>query len=635
MFPSPRVLALGLAVLSSITSGAAQIVVQPEAFDIGVSSYAFDLSQVTLSDSRWKDNQDRTLNYLKNVDVERMLYVFRANHNVSTNGAETNGGWDAPDFPFRSHFQGHFLTAWSYCYAQLGDSDCKSRAQYFVEELKKCQDNNEVAGYSDGYLSGFPESEFSLLENRTLGNGNVPYYAVHKTLAGLLDVWRHMGDNTARDALLALASWVDWRTGRLTYAEMQSLMETEFGGMNEVISDIYHQTGDEAWLEVASRFDHKAVFDPLAENSDELNGLHANTQVPKWIGAAKEYKGSGNTTYKDIAANAWLMTVNHHSYSIGGNSQSEHFRPSDAIADYLLEDTCEACNTYNMLKLTRELWVMDPEDTTYFDFYERSLLNHLLGQQNPDSDHGHITYFTPLNAGGSRGVGPAWGGGTWSTDYDSFWCCQGTALETNTKLMDSIYFHDGDTLYVNLFTPSVLDWVQKGVRLTQSTDFPQSDVASFVIEGSGNFEVAIRVPGWVDGEAEVEVNGEGESVDGTPGSYLKMSRSWSSGDEVTVRLPMNLHVVEANNDSDLASVHYGPVTLCGMYGDETLDSTPSLSLDTIARSGGEFLVFTAETGDGSVTLGPFYEAQGYNYNVYWAVEGDLASIPSSDERRRR
>lgn len=466
--------------------GSAQAV-PPSRDETGVSAYTFDLSQVQLTDSRWLDNQERTLTYLKSVDVERLLYNFRATHGLSTNNAQANGGWDAPDFPFRTHMQGHVLTAWSQCWATLQDEECRDRAVYFTEELAKCQENNENVGFNSGYLSGFPESEFTALEDRTLSNGNVPYYAVHKTLAGLLDVWRHVGDENAQKVLLALAGWVYDRTGKLSYDQMQGkhtqdrpekvriyisnldlleMMSTEFGGMNDVMAEIYYWDGDERWLEAAQRFDHASVFDPLASDQDRLSGLHANTQVPKWIGAAREFKQTGTTKYRDIAQNAWDITVHEHTYAIGGNSQAEHFKDPNAIASYLTNDTCEACNTYNMLKLTRELWTMAP-NSSYFDFYEHALLNHLLGQQDPHSDHGHITYFTPLNAGGRRGVGPAWGGGTWSTDCkswklysyiaetalgfigrvwyiqirgsmaniqktdDSFWCCQGTGVEVS------------------------------------------------------------------------------------------------------------------------------------------------------------------------------------------------------------
>lgn len=241
---------------------AAAAVVPPVRPDIGVSAYPFDLGQVRLTSGRWMDNQTRTLNYLRFVDVDRMLYNFRANHRLSTNGAATNGGWDAPNFPFRTHMQGHFLTAWAYAYAVLGDTTCRDKANYMVAELAKCQANNGAAGFGAGYLSGFPESDFTALEARTLSNGNVPYYCIHKTLAGLLDVWRYTGNTQARTVLLSLAGWVDTRTARLSSSQMQSMLGTEFGGMNDVLTDIYQQTGDTRWLTAAQRFDHAAVFNP-------------------------------------------------------------------------------------------------------------------------------------------------------------------------------------------------------------------------------------------------------------------------------------------------------------------------------------------------------------------------------------
>ncbi|KAH9908500.1 secreted protein [Xylariomycetidae sp. FL2044] len=613
--------------------------VPPARTETGVSAYLFDLSQVQLMDSRWMENQDRTLTYLKSVDLERMLYNFRSNHQLSTNGASSNGGWDDPTFPFRTHMQGHLLSAWSQCWATLRDTTCRDRATYFVEELAKCQANNGNAGFSAGYLSGFPESDFDALESGTLSSGNVPYYVIHKTLAGLLDVWRHTADANAETVLLSLADWVDTRTSALSSSQMQSMLDTEFGGMNDVLAEIYYWTDDSRWLATAQRFDHAAVFDPLASVQDELDGLHANTQVPKWIGAVREYKQTGISRYLNIAKNAWDFTVNHHSYAIGGNSQSEHFRAPDAIAGYLTNDTAEACNSYNMLKLTRELWTTDP-DAAYFDFYERAALNHLLGQQDPADGHGHVTYFTPLAAGGRRGVGPAWGGGTWSTDYESFWCCQGTGVETNTKYMDSIYGYDDDeeddeasSLYVNLFTPSRLDWSQRGVSVTQTTSFPVGDTTTLTVDGDGDgtgiWDMKVRIPSWTTSSAAIAVNGEPqESLDVTPGSYAVISRAWSPGDTVTVTLPMALRLIPANDDAaGLAAVAYGPTVLAGNYGSAALGSPPTLDMASLTRTSTDGLGFSGTTTDGnSVEIGPFYDAQGFNYVVYWGVQGELASL---------
>jgi DUF1680 family protein len=420
--------------------------------------------------------------------------------------------------------------------------------------------------------------------------------------------------------LLALAGWVDTRTARLSTSQMQSMLGTEFGGMTEVLADIYQQTGDGRWLTTAQRFDHTAVLNPLAAGQDQLNGLHANTQVPKWVGAAREYKATGTARYRDIATNAWNITVNAHTYVIGGNSQAEHFRAPNAIAGYLSNDTCEQCNTYNMLKLTRELWLLDPGRVAYIDYYERALLNHLVGAQNPADHHGHITYFTPLRPGGRRGVGPAWGGGTWSTDYNSFWCCQGTGIEINTKLMDSVYFHNGDTLTVNLFVPSVLTWSQRGVTITQTTSYPVTDTTTLTVGGSGTFTLRVRIPNWTSG-ASVSVNGAVQNISTTPGTYASVTRAWSDGDTVTVRLPMRVIMVPANDNANVAAITYGPVVLSGNYGNTTLTSLPSLNTGSITRTSTNSLTFTATANGATVTLGPFHDAHGHNYTVYWNTAG--------------
>ncbi|KQV14322.1 MULTISPECIES: beta-L-arabinofuranosidase domain-containing protein [unclassified Kitasatospora] len=605
-------------VLGSVSAAAET---SPVRSDVGVSTFPFDLGQVRLTSSRWLDNQNRTLAYLRFVDVDRLLYNFRANHRLSTNAAAPTGGWDDPAFPFRTHVQGHFLTAWAQAATALGDTTCRDKANQMVAELAKCQANNATAGFSAGYLSGFPEADFANLEAGKLSNGNVPYYCIHKTMAGLLDVWRLMGSTQARDVLLALAGWVDRRTAALSYSTMQSLMGTEFGGMNEVLADLYQQTGDARWLTTAQRFDHAAVFDPLAANLDQLNGIHANTQVPKWIGAVREYKATGTTRYRDIATNAWAITTGAHTYAIGGNSQAEHFRAANAISGYLNDDTCELCNSYNMLKLTRELWQLNPDRASYFDFYEKALLNHVIGAQNPADPHGHITYFSSLNPGGRRGKGPAWGGGTWSTDYGTFWCCQGTGVESNTKLMDSIYFHDGTTLTVNLFLPSVLDWTQRGITVTQTTAYPAEDTTTLKFTGSvgGTWSIRVRIPAWTSG-ATVSVNGVAQSVVATPGTYATLTRSWTSGDTVTVKLPMRVALQAANDNPGVAAITYGPAVLAGNYGSTALSALPALVPSSVTRTSSTALAFTATANGATVNLGPFHDAQGFNYNVYWRTD---------------
>lgn len=583
---------------------------------------SFSLGEALLTDSRWKDNQERTISYLLFVDQDRLLYNFRNTHGLDTQGALANGGWDAPDFPFRSHVQGHFLSAWSQCYAVLKNEQCRDRVTYFVAELAKCQANNEAAGFQAGYLSGFPESEIAKVEDRTLRNGNVPYYCIHKTMAGLLDAWRYVGDETARSVLLEMASWVDTRTSRLSRDQMQAMMQTEYGGMNDIMALLYSEFNDERWLAVATRWDHARVLDPLADARDELDGLHANTQVQKFVGLVPQYLASGTDRYLEIAKNAWDIIVNNHTYAIGGNSQAEHFRGEGEITGFLDHDSCETCNTYNMLKLTRDLWANNPDSSHYFDYYERALLNHLLGVQRPGSEHGHVTYFTSLNPSGHRGVPPAWRGGEgWSTDYNSFWCCQGTSLETYTKLMDSVYWHENDDiLYVNLYIPSRLVWADRGIIVRQNTSFPETTSSTLHIQGSGTFSFRVRVPEWTTDDAHVLVNGKPQDdVVLLPGSYATVSRDWRCGDSLTLDFPMTIHTIPANDNPNIAAIAYGPTILAANYGDAEFTTVPEIDIDSVRRVGTSGLQFEATSGGETVNLEAFYNSHEYNYNVYWQL----------------
>ncbi|MFC6086264.1 beta-L-arabinofuranosidase domain-containing protein [Sphaerisporangium aureirubrum] len=585
--------------------------------DVGVAAYAFELGQVRVTTGRWLENQNRTLSYLRYVDADRLLHTFRLNVGLSSS-AQPCGGWEGPAVELRGHSIGHVLTALAQAYANTGDSACKAKGDYLVNALAACQAASPNRGYRTGYLSAFPENFFDRVESGQ--QVWAPWYTLHKILAGLLDQYVLAGNGQALTVVTNMAGWVDWRTGRLSYSQMQSSLNQEFGGMNAVLTDLYQQTGDARWLTAAQRFDHAAVFNPLASGSDQLNGLHANTQVPKWIGAIREYKATGTTRYRDIATNAWNITIGAHTYVIGGNSQAEHFRAPNAIAAYLTADTSENCNTYNMLKLTRELFVLTPDRAELFDYYERALINQMIGQQNPNDGHGHVCYFTPLNPGGRRGVGGVNSG--YSTDYTTFWCCQGTGLETHTKLADSIYFYADTTLTVNLFAPSVLNWTQRGITVTQTTSYPVSDTTTLQVSGNagGSWSMRVRIPSWATG-ATIAVNGTQQNVATAPGTYATLTRTWASGDTVTVRLPMQPVTRPANDNAGIAAITYGPVVLAGNYGNTTLSSPPVLSPSSITRTSSTALTFTATAGGSTVNLIPFYDAHGVNYNVYWNIGG--------------
>jgi alpha-L-rhamnosidase len=372
----------------------------------------FPLTEVRLLKSPFLANMRRTCAYLLFVDPERLLHTFRRNVGLPS-GAEPCGGWEAPDVLLRGHSTGHLLSALAQAHAHTGDDAYAEKARHLVAALAECQARSPAAGYHPGYLSAFPETVFDQLEAG--GKPWAPYYTLHKIMAGLLDQYRLSGNEQAMTVLTAMADWVDSRTAPLAHDRMQSLLRVEFGGMNEVLTNLYLETGDPARLRTARRFDHEELYGPLAAGRDELAGRHANTEIPKVVGTVRSYEATGEKRYLDIATHFWQTVVRHHSYAIGGNSNQEFFGPPGEIVSRLSEDTCENCNSYNMLKLGRQLFLHDPSTAAYMDHYEWTLLNQMLGEQDPDSEHGFVTYYTGLWAGSRRqpkgGLGAAPGNG--------------------------------------------------------------------------------------------------------------------------------------------------------------------------------------------------------------------------------
>lgn len=580
--------------------------------DTGVSVYAFPLSAVTLLSGPFQANMARTHSYLSFLDPDRMLHMFRLNVGLPSS-ATAMGGWESPTTELRGHSMGHLLTALAQGYANAGPAAFKTKGDYLVAELAKCQDRATAAGFNTGYLSAFPESFIDRVEARQ--PVWAPYYTLHKIMAGLLDMHLLAGNAQALDVLTKMAAWVKFRNDRLTHAQRQNMLDTEFGGMNETLANLYQLTGDPNHLATARYFDHAEIFDPLASNVDALNGYHANTQIPKALGAIREYHATGETRYRDIAANFWDIVVGRHSYAIGGNSNGEYFKAPGRIASELSDTTAECCNTYNMLKLSRQLFFTSPSRADYMEYYEKALYNHILGAQNPSSSHGFHCYYVPLRPGGIK---------TYSNDYNDWTCCHGTGMESNTKYADTIYFHSNDTLYVNLFIASVLMWSAKGITVRQETSFPETTSSRLTITGSGVFTLKVRVPSWSAG-AQIRVNGTAVTEPVTPGSYATISRTWASGDAIDISLPMALTRESTPDSASTQAVKYGPIVLAGAYGTNNLSALPTLNAATVASTSTP-LQFTATASTGQVTLLPFYKMHGQRYTVYWNV-GTTPQLP--------
>lgn len=598
------ILLAAIATATATVAGTAIGAAPAEAADIGVSVYPFPLGAVTLLSGPFASNTSRTHSYLNFLDPDRLLHMFRLNAGLPSS-AQPCGGWEAPNVELRGHSMGHVLTALAQAYASTGNTSFKSKGDYLVSQLAVCQSRATQAGYNSGYLSAFPESFIDRVEARQ--PVWAPYYTLHKIMAGLLDMHLLAGNAQALSVLTAMAAWSKFRNDRLTLTQRQNMLDTEFGGMNEVLANLYLLTGNANHLAAAQHFDHAEIYDPLASNLDRLAGYHANTQIAKILGAMREYHATGTTRYRDIATNFWDIVIRAHSYAIGGNSNNESFRAPNAIATQLSDTTAECCNTYNMLKLSRLLFFTSPSRMDYLDYYEKALFNHILASQNPSSAHGSQCYYVPLRPGGMK---------TYSNDYNDFTCCHGTGMESNTKYTDSIYFHSGDTLYVNLFIASTLNWVAKEVTIRQDTAWPEAPSTRLTVTGSATFTMRIRTPGWANG-MQVRVNGVVQSS-------ATITRAWASGDVVDVSLPMALHLESTPDNANVRAVKVGPIVLAGAYGTNNLSAIPTLTASSLTPTS-TLLQYTASASTGAVTLLPFYKMHGQRYTVYWNSTG--ASLP--------
>jgi DUF1680 family protein len=531
---------------------------------------AFGLEDVRILDPDLLRMRDQTVDYLLALDSDRLLHNFRITANLPSS-ADPLYNRESPTNGWRGHYVGHHLSACAQMYASTNDARVKTKADGIVAELAKCQ----VRLGDKGYLSAFPESSFDDLEQGR--PAAVVWYALHKIMAGLLDMYEHCQNAQALQILERMAAWTDWRTGRLPDDQMQRTLQTEFGGMNEVLANLSATTGNARYLVVAKRFDHHAVMDPASQSRDALTGLHANTQIPKFIGAAREYELTGDPYYRDAALFFWQQVVLHRSYVTGGNSINEHFRtPPDVLSSELTDLTQETCNTYNMLKLTNHLftWQAEPQ---FADYYERAFINHILATPNPAQ--GSPLYFL-----GTRS-------GQWKVHFvphQGYFCCCGTGLENFSKLGEGFYFHDAQSLWVNLFFASEVNWREKGVTIRQETLFPDEAATRLLIQTKSptDFTLNVRIPYWAD-NASITVNGQRFQPNETlaPSSYAKLHRTWKDGDVVAVSLPMRLHLQPLPDDQNIAAIMYGPLVLAGELGTQDLNPQHIYSDDKYLHAG--------------------------------------------------
>ncbi len=524
----------------------------------------FPLTDVRLLDGPFKEAQQTDMNYMLSLEPDRLLVPFLREAGLPVK-ATSYGNWENTGLD--GHIGGHYLSALSLMYASTGEERVKQKLDYMIDQLALCQQAN-----GDGYIGGIPGGRAMWKEVAagkidagafSLNNKWVPLYNIHKLYAGLYDAWVIAGNQKAKTLLVDLCNWCVKLVSGLSDAQVQQMLRSEHGGLNETFADVAAATGNQQFLELARRFSDRRILDPLVQQKDALTGLHANTQIPKVIGYKRIAEVANDTAWASAAAFFWNTVVQHRTVSIGGNSVREHFHPSNDFSSMLeSREGPETCNSYNMLKLTKHLFLSAPS-AAYMDYYERTLYNHILSSQRPT---GGFVYFTPMRPQHYR---------VYSQPQDGFWCCVGSGLENHGKYGELIYAHSANDVYINLFIPSVLNWKEKGLKVSQHTSFPFEEKSSIQLElkKSARFAIRLRQPSWVTkGQMKVSVNGKPFPVNAPDASsYITISRLWRSGDMITLQLPMHTEAEFLPDSSQWVSFVHGPVVLAAATDTTHLD----------------------------------------------------------------
>lgn len=597
---------------------------------------------------RFKESQEKGKEYLLHLEVDRLIAPCYEAVNQKPK-KQRYGGWEEQSIA--GHSLGHWLSAAAVMYQATNDEQLKDKLLYALDEMEKVQSYDP-----EGYLSGFPRDCFDQVftgefqvANFSLGGSWVPWYSIHKIYAGLIDVYQYTGMEKAKSIVLKMADWAYNGLSPLSHEQFQRMLICEFGGMNEVFADLYAITGDARYLELAEKFYHEAILDPLAEGKDELEGKHANTQIPKVIGVAKLYNITKKEKYRSIAEYFWEQVVRHRTYVIGGNSIREHFGPENTEELGVL--TTETCNTYNMLLLTELIFDWNP-DAKYYDFYERALYNHILASQDPDS--GMKTYFVSSEPGHFK---------VYHSHDNSFWCCTGTGMENPARYNSRIFQSMEEQFYVHLFISARWENEKDGFSVKQKTNFPSSSLVKLTVEEANNKEMQwnIRKPQWLSEKMTITINGEKFAYEVHNG-YASVKRVWKKGDVVEVNLPMDLHLYTAKDNRYKKAILYGPIVLAGALGRENfpeadilddhlaLNNHPLIEVPALVANPDELnnwinlmdreqLIFetkeVGQPGNQKLKLKPFYDLHHERYTLYWNMMTSKEYETFVDEDRNR
>ena len=547
----------------------------------------FELDKVQILDNYYLSAQKSDIAFLKKMDTARLLAGFRTTAGIDTKGVRPYGGWE--DSLLGGHCVGHYLTALAQAVKVTGDKELKEKSQTLIAGLEECQKK-----LGTGFLFGAKvedkedvEKQFDILEGKKKGETWVPWYNMHKVLAGLVDTYKYTGNETALLVAEKLGDWIYERVSKWDLKMNQKVLETEYGGMNDCLYELYSYSHNKHHLEAAQKFDEKALFLMAAKGEKNcLDGKHANTQIPKFIGAIKRYnvlKQLGEAKQEDEAYLAdaekfFEMVVKRHSFVTGGISVMEHFRKDYHLDEIRTQTNCESCCAHNMLKLAKELFKATRKKE-YADYYETTLRNAIMGAVKTES--GAASYFTPMATGYYKTFGEE------DPEKNMFWCCTGSGMENFTKLGDSIYFRANDTLLVNQYVASKVTWEEKNLVLTQKSDVTKSEEISFVLNALHDKEIsdvaiALRIPDWMHGEATIYVNGAEKMTAAGNSEYVLLERNWEDGDVIMAKYPMSVESVGLLDQDAVFAFRYGPTVLAAKLGKEKIGEATWAGIDLTA-----------------------------------------------------
>ena len=547
----------------------------------------FELDKVQILDNYYLSAQKSDIAFLKKMDTARLLAGFRTTAGIDTKGVRPYGGWE--DSLLGGHCVGHYLTALAQAVKVTGDKELKEKSQTLIAGLEECQKK-----LGTGFLFGAKvedkedvEEQFDILEGKKKGETWVPWYNMHKVLAGLVDTYKYTGNETALLVAEKLGDWIYARVSKWDLKTNQKVLETEYGGMNDCLYELYSYSHNKHHLEAAQKFDEKALFLMAAKGEKNcLDGKHANTQIPKFIGAIKRYnvlKQLGEAKQEDEAYLAdaekfFEMVVKRHSFITGGISVMEHFRKDYHLDEIRTQTNCESCCAHNMLKLAKELFKATRKKE-YADYYETTLRNAIMGAVKTES--GAASYFTPMATGYYKTFGEE------EPEKNMFWCCTGSGMENFTKLGDSIYFRANDTLLVNQYVASKVTWEEKNLVLTQKSDVTKSEEISFVLNALHDKEIsdvaiALRIPDWMHGEATIYVNGAEKMTAAGNSEYVLLERNWEDGDVIMAKYPMSVESVGLLDQDAVFAFRYGPTVLAAKLGKEKMGEATWAGIDLTA-----------------------------------------------------